>query len=121
MDPLSDVLARLRPSSYAFRGLDAGEGWSIAFPPARNIKCYAIQSGSCWLQVGTDEPLALEAGDTALIFSNTSLSLFRGAKPVVVNALDLFPSVPAGETVVLRGGGACSGVGGFFAFDGAHA
>lgn len=108
-------------SNGAKYGLGCHIVFAMRVPPAINIKCYAIQSGSCWLQVGTDEPLALEAGDTALVFCNAPLSLFRGVDPVVVDALDLFPSVPAGETVVLRGGGACSGVGGFFAFDGAHA
>jgi hypothetical protein len=49
MDPLSDILSLLRPNSYGFRGLDAGGDWLLAFARDDGIKCYAIQSGSCWL------------------------------------------------------------------------
>ena len=51
MDPLSDILSLLKPNSYAFRGLDAGGTWSLDFEAAEGIKCYALYSGSSWLEL----------------------------------------------------------------------
>ena len=49
MNPLSDILAMLRPTSFGFRGLDAGGDWALRFEASEGMKCYAIQSGGCWL------------------------------------------------------------------------
>ncbi len=52
MDPLSDVLALLKPQSYRTAGVSAGGDWSIRFENcAGMIKCYAVTNGACWLQV----------------------------------------------------------------------
>ena len=56
MDPLSDVLALLKPRSYVSAGFDAGGDWSIQFPRNAGIKCYAVQSGQC-AEVATGAPL----------------------------------------------------------------
>ena len=66
-DPLSDVLALLKPASYGVRVLDAGGAWSVAFPAVEGIKCYALQEGACWLLVdGVGDALRLNAGDCVL-------------------------------------------------------
>ena len=64
MDPLSDILALLKPESYLTAGFDAGGDWAIQFDNQTGwIKCYAVTSGGCWLAVeGVAEPVRLKAG-----------------------------------------------------------
>jgi AraC-like DNA-binding protein len=122
MDPLSDVLSLLRPNSYGFRGLDAGGDWALAFGPDDGVKCYAIQSGTCWLALeGAAEPALLAAGDFVLLPGGKAYRLYSAPDAPPVDAFRFFPSVPAGETAVLNGGGEVFGVGGYFGFEGMHA
>src|SRR5450631_3329963 len=121
MDPLSDILSLLRPNSYGFRGLDAGGDWALAFGPDDGVKCYAIQWGACWLAMeGAAEPLRLQAGDFVLIPGGKAYRLFSAVDAPPIDAFRFFPTVPAGETAVLNGGGDVSGVGGYFGFEGMH-
>jgi len=122
MDPLSDILALLRPNSYGFRGLDAGGAWALAFGPDDGVKCYAIQSGSCWLAMeGAPEPMKLAAGDVVLLPGNEAYRIYSAADAPPIDAFDFFPKIPAGETAVLNGGHGVVGVGGYFGFEGMHA
>lgn len=121
MDPLSDVLGLMKPNSYGFRGLNAGGDWALAFPAADGVKCYAIQSGSCWIALEGQQPTELRAGDFILVPGRSAFRLYSAPDAPVTDAYQFFPSFPAGETGVLNGGGECSGVGGFFDFAGLHA
>jgi AraC-like DNA-binding protein len=122
MDPLSDILSLLRPTSYGFRGLDAGGDWVLAFGADDGIKCYAIQSGSCWLAMaGAAAPMLLEAGDFVLLPGRQAFRLYSAADAPPIDAFDFFPKIPAGETAILNGGGGVAGVGGYFGFEGMHA
>lgn len=121
MDPLSDILSLLKPTSYGFRGLDASGDWSLAYAANEGIKCFAITSGACWLVMDHDAaPLRLEAGDFVLLPGGPGFRLCSGLDVLPIDAFAFFPSVPAGEVAVLNGGGACIGVGGYFAFEGMH-
>ena len=122
MDPLSDILSLLKPASYGFRGLEAGGAWALAFGADDSIRCYAIQSGACWLLLDqAPEPLRLAAGDFVLMSGGNGYRLFSEAGAPVTDAFRFFPTVPAGETAVLNGGGDISGMGGYFGFEGMHA
>lgn len=122
MDPLSDILSLLRPSSYGFRGLDAGGDWALAFAPDDGLRCYAIQSGACWLAVQpTAEPVRLAEGDFVLLSGGHAYRLYSAADAPPIDAFRFFPAVPPGETAILNGGGDVSGVGGYFGFEGMHA
>jgi AraC-like DNA-binding protein len=122
MDPLSDFLSLLKPNSYGFRGLDAGGDWALAFAPDDGVKCYAIQAGACWLAMDEGaEPVLLAAGDFVLIPGGKGYRLYSADDAPPIDAFRFFPSVPAGETAVLNGGGDISGVGGYFGFEGMHA
>ena len=121
MDPLSDILSLLKPTSYGFRGLDASGDWSLAYAADEGIKCFAITSGACWLVMDHDAaPLRLEVGDFVLLAGGPGFRLCSGLDVSPIDAFAFFPSVPAGEVAVLNGGGACIGVGGYFAFEGMH-
>jgi AraC-like DNA-binding protein len=122
MDPLSDILSLLRPNSYGFRGLDAGGAWALVFGPDDGIKCYAIQSGTCWLALeGAAEPVLLATGDFVLMASGKAYRLYSAVDAPPIDAFRYFPTIPAGETAVLNGGGDLFGVGGYFGFEGMHA
>ena len=122
MDPLSEILSLLKPSGYGFRGLDAGGDWALSFGPDEGLRCYAIQSGACWLAMdGGAEPMRLEAGDFVLIPGGRGYRLYSAPDATPIDAFRFFPTIPAGETAVLNSGGDVSGVGGYFGFEGMHA
>jgi len=67
-DPLSEVLALMKPQLYVAGGFAVMEDIAIGFPKHKGIKCYAMLAGECWLVVeGVDEPVLLHAGDCFLL------------------------------------------------------
>eukprot|EP01037_Dinobryon_pediforme_P006452 gene6452-6519_t len=136
MDPMSDILGLLQPSSYGLRGLDAGGDWAITFAPAPGLKCQALQTGQCWLEMN-GATIRLEAGDLVLVAGARRFSLFSDAARMdgspegslaasvvdraPIDALALFGTTPPGETAVVNGGGSVTGMGGYFKFADNHA
>jgi AraC-like DNA-binding protein len=122
MDPLSDVLAVLKPRSYHFRGIDVGAPWSVRFPQSDGLKCYAVVSGQAWLAVeGVADPVRLGAGDCFLLPRGLP---FRLASDLALPSMDGKANIGLaanGGVAVLNGGGDCVGMGGYFAFAGGHA
>jgi AraC-like DNA-binding protein len=68
MDPLSEVLALMKPKLYFAGGFAVLGDLAIQFPRHQGIKCYAMLAGHCWLVVeGVPEPVLLHAGDCFLL------------------------------------------------------
>ncbi|WP_130835627.1 AraC family transcriptional regulator [[Erwinia] mediterraneensis] len=68
MDPLSGVLALLKPQSYVSGGVAIAHHRAIQWPQHAGIKCYAVVNGQCWLTVsGIEQPLLLTAGECYLL------------------------------------------------------
>jgi AraC-like DNA-binding protein len=68
MDPLSEVLALMKPQIYVSGGFAVRGDMAIHFPKHQGIKCYAMLAGECWLVVeGVPEPVHLHAGDCFLL------------------------------------------------------
>ena len=68
MDPLSDILSLMQPSTYATGGLSAGGSWGVRFPAHGMIKCYSVVRGECWLAVeNVAEPVRLQRGSGLLL------------------------------------------------------
>jgi AraC-like DNA-binding protein len=68
MDPLSEVLALMKPLAYVSGGFAVLEDIAIYFPKHQGIKCYAVLAGQCWLVVeSVAEPALLQAGDCFLL------------------------------------------------------
>jgi len=68
MDPLSDILALMKPQVYVSGGFAVLGDVAISFPKHRGIKCYAMLAGECWLVVeGAPEPVLLQAGDCFIL------------------------------------------------------
>ena len=68
MDPLSEVLALMKPQLYVAGGFAVRGDLAIHFPKHQGIKCYAMLAGQCWLVVeSVPEPVLLHAGDCFLL------------------------------------------------------
>ncbi|SNS46967.1 transcriptional regulator, AraC family [Granulicella rosea] len=122
MDPLSEVLALLKPRSYSAGGFAVHGDLAIHFPKHQGIKCYAVLAGRCWLVVETEpEPVLLQAGDCFLLPRGlpfrlaTDLALEPVHYTVAIARLGMTRECP----------GLTEGVpyiaGGHFALSGAHA
>jgi len=122
MDPLSEVLALMKPQSLACGGFMVPGDMAIYFPKHQGIKCYAMLVGECWLVVeGVPEPVLLRAGDCFLLPRGlpfrlaTELSLepvlYTLAWDRLSKTMDV-PEVTEGARYI---------AGGFFGFTGSHA
>ncbi len=122
MDPLSEVLALMKPQLYVAGGFAIMGDLSVHFPRHQGIKCYAMLAGECWLAVeGVPEPVLLHAGDCFLLPRGlpfrlaTDLALEPVAYTVAVAQLGMrsqAPEVTAGARYI---------AGGHFALTGGHA
>jgi AraC-like DNA-binding protein len=107
MDPLSAVLALLKPRNYLSAGFDAGGDWAIQFPDHRNgIKTGAVATGQCWLVVeGEGAPVQLLAGDCFLLPRGRAFRLASDLALQPVGAEQVFGGLPKGGVACLNGGG----------------
>ena len=122
MDPLSDVLALLRPRSYRCGGFDVGGKLAVKFGQHEGIKCYALVSGECWLAVeGVPDAVRLEAGDCFLLPRGLPFRLATDLTVTPVDALTFFRTSRNGSIATINGGGDCLIMGGHFALTGSHA
>jgi AraC-like DNA-binding protein len=113
VDPLSDVLLLLKPSSYRAGGFDLGGDFAIKFPKHESIKCYAVVSGQCWLSVeGVPDAVRLTAGDCFLLPRALPSCLASDLKLEAVDAPKIFPFPLNGRITSCNGGGDCLLVGG---------
>jgi AraC-like DNA-binding protein len=122
VDPLSDVLLLLKPSTYRAGGFDLGGDFAIEFPKHESIKCYAVVSGQCWLSVeGVPEAVGLTAGDCFLLPRALASCLASDLTLTPVDAPRIFPFPLNGRIASCNGGGNCLLVGGNFVLTGKHA
>lgn len=122
MDPLSDVLALLKPRSYASGGIDAGPDVAMRFATHPGIKCYAVVSGQCWLAVeGVPDPVSLKTGDCFVLPRGWPFRLATDLAITPVDAHTLVVPVRDGRINTVNGGGHFLIVGGHFALSGNHA
>lgn len=119
-DPLSDVLALVRPRFSVASALNAGGEWSIAFPGGSEIRFQAIVAGRCLLQVdGAESPIRLEEGDCIVSI---------GQPYRMATDLDLRPtpayaifSTKEDGMATHNGGGGLVGIGCLFLLEDEHA
>jgi AraC-like DNA-binding protein len=123
MDPLSELLALLRPRGALSSRLDAGSEWSIRFGDEHlEIKCYVILSGECWLAVdGVENAVHLEQGDCFVLPSGRPFRLASDLTLRSVAASAIYRGAHPGSVVTVNGGGSFSLVASRFIVDGKHA
>jgi AraC-like DNA-binding protein len=122
MDPLSEVLALMKPQIYVSGGFAVLGDMAVHFPKHQGIKCYAMLAGECWLVVeGVPEPVLLHAGDCFLLPRGfpfqltTNLSLEPVHYTVARAKLGMRSEAPGASE------GARYIAGGHFALSGGHA
>ncbi|MGQ9365057.1 AraC family transcriptional regulator [Azospirillum sp. ST 5-10] len=123
MDPLSEVLALLKPRSYITAGFDAGGAWALTLDDlAGRIKCYAVIRGTCWLSLdGDDVPVRLDEGDCFVLPSGRSVRIASDLTVRAQRASEVLAPNRSGEIVVFNGGGDVFLVGSRFEVNGRHA
>lgn len=67
VDPLTEILLGLRLDGVEYARYVLHEPWAVAFPARREATFHFIAQGSCWIQVGQDDWLQLNAGDAVLL------------------------------------------------------
>ena len=121
-DPLSDVLALIKPRGYQSGGIDAGGDWSFQFGESNGFFCLALVSGSCWLLVdGIDAPVQLRAGEFAVLPHGPAFRMTSDPAIEPVNILAVINEKLNGRILTWQGGGACLGLSAHFNFAGEHA
>jgi AraC-like DNA-binding protein len=106
MDPLSDILALLKPHSYVSAGFEAGGDWSVQFPSYEGIKCNALISGQCWLAMeGVSDPVHLQTGDCFLLTKGRPFQLASDLSVPSIDANTVFEPARRGGIAKCNGGG----------------
>ncbi len=117
MDPLSHILALLRPREVGWRLIEGRGGWTLHLPPRRDIVVFGhLLEGALEVRREREPPLATAAGDFILIASPRPWSMRApGAGPEVG-----LKAVFADPTLLMHGAApqhVTRFVGGYFAFD----
>lgn len=122
MDPLSEVLALLKPRSLASGGFMVPDDMAIYFPKHQGIKCYAMLAGECWLMVeGVAEPVLLRAGDCFVLPRGLPFRLTTDLALEPVHYMIAWERVGKTNDALVPAEGARYIAGGFFGFTGSHA
>jgi AraC-like DNA-binding protein len=122
MDPLSEVLALMKPQVYVSGGFAVLGDVAIRFPKHQGIKCYAMLAGQCWLVVeGVPEPVLLHAGDCFLLPRGFPFRLATDLSLQPVLYTDAFARLGIRSEAPGASEGARYIAGGHFALTGGHA
>ena len=118
-DPLSEVIALLKPRTVFSKGISGAGRWAVRYSAFERPSFCAVLEGRCRLAVDGHRPLTLEAGDFLLLPATPGFTMsgFEPAKPVRIDP-KLTPA-PAGEVRHGARGGPPDVrlLGGYFVFD----
>lgn len=118
-DPLSEVIALLRPRTVFAKAITGAGRWGVRYSEFGQPSFSAVLEGSCRLAVDGEAPVTLEAGDFVLLPATPGFVL-SGFDPVTPRRIDpkLMPA-PSGEIRHGRQNGPCDVrlLGGYFVFD----
>lgn len=122
-DPLSEVIALLRPRTVFTKGITGAGDWAIRYSDFGQPSFCAVMEGACRLTIDGLETVTLSAGDFVLLPATPGFVL-SGFQPATPQLLD--PSLTAALTGDIRHG-ITDGepevrlLGGYFIFDSADA
>jgi AraC-like DNA-binding protein len=121
MDPLSEVLALMKPQLYVAGGFAVLGDLAIQFPKHQGIKCYAMLAGECWLVVeDVPEPVLLHAGDCFLLPRGLPFRLATDLSLEPIHYTDAFARLRMRSEVPGVTEGARYIAGGHFGLTGSH-
>jgi len=122
MDPLSEVLALMKPQLHVAGGFAVPNDMAIHFPKHQGVKCYAMLAGQCWLVVeGVPEPVLLQAGDCFLLPRGLPFRLATDLSLEPMAYTDTFARLGLRSEATGVTAGARFIAGGHFALTGGHA
>ena len=76
MDPLSDIIALLRPNAALSKPITGRGDWGVRYSAYGAPGFGLILAGQCWLAVDGAEPVLLDRGDFVLLPSTPAFALF---------------------------------------------
>jgi len=84
MDPLSDVIALLRPNAVLSKPITGRGKWGVRYPAYDAPGFAIVLTGRCWLAIEQAPPILLDRGDVVLLPSSPAFALLSapGAKCV---------------------------------------
>lgn len=100
-DPLSQVIALLRPRAVFSKGISGAGRWGVRYTTFGQPSFCVVLEGRCRLAVEGEEPVALEEGDFVLLPATPAFVL-SGFEPVTPRPID--PQVAATFTEEVRHG-----------------
>ena len=121
LDPLSDIIALLRPSTIFAKGISGAGRWAVRYSSFGDPSFCTILEGSCHLAVDGAPPVTLEAGDFVLLPATPGFTMsgFEDAETAELVTID--PHATSGSIWEMRHGDAEAApdvrmLGGYFAF-----
>jgi AraC-like DNA-binding protein len=118
-DPLSEVIALLRPRTVFSKAISGAGRWGVRYAAFGQPSFCAVLDGRCRLAVDGHRPLTLEAGDFLLLPATPGFTM-SGFEPVTPVRIDpKVAATPAAEVRHGRRGGRPDVrlLGGYFVFD----
>ncbi len=87
VDPLSEVIALLRPEAVFTKGISGSGHWGVRYSDFGHPSFCVVVEGSCRLAVDGQPPLTLEAGDFVLLPTTPGFTI-SGFEPVTPKLID---------------------------------
>src|SRR5690349_7430777 len=101
VDPLSEVIALLRPRTVFSKVISGAGRWSVRYADYGQPSFCTVLDGSCRLVIDGQEPLTLEAGDFLLLPKTPGFTM-SGFEPATAKRID--PKVAPAPTHEVRHG-----------------
>ena len=114
MDPLSDIIALLRPSTAVSKPITGRGRWGVCYSAYDAPGFTLVLAGECWVAFDGKEPLRLREGDFVLVPTTPSFSLYSHPGVECVPRLPLDVAVRHGEQ---EGEPQFASIGGTFAIE----
>lgn len=87
VDPLSEIIALLRPRTVFSKGISGAGRWAVRYSDFGQPSFCTVLAGRCRLAVDGEKPVTLEAGDFVLLPATPGfvMSGFEPAKPRLID------------------------------------
>lgn len=120
VDPLSQVIAQLRPRTVFSKVISGAGKWAVRYTDFGQPSFCTVLEGSCRLAVDRHKPITMEAGDFILLPATPGFTM-SGFEPATPDRIDsnAAAAAPVGEIRHGRKGGKpdVRMLGGYFLFD----
>jgi len=123
IDPLSEVIALLRPRTVFTKGISGAGRWGVRYTDFGHPSFCVVVEGSCRVAVDGQEALTLEAGDFVLLPTTPGFTLsgFRSVTPKMIDPKQAAPATGDVRHGTQDGPPSVRLLGGYFIFEGEDA